>query len=108
MNQSVSNANAGEPNCQVVSEIYLPITVDTEVARKIALEAAQVSKYIYLNKPVKVLFSNEVHQRRSYLKMRLKAYVLDIRDEFNFKSDMTEIVLRELIDQKVINPEELY
>jgi len=108
MNQAVSNANAGEANCQVVAEIYLPITVDTDIVRKIALEAAQVSKYIYLNKPIRVLFFNEMHQRRSYLKMRLKAYVLDIRDEFNFKSDMTEIVLSELIKQKVIAPEDVY
>ncbi len=103
MKQSISNTNAGEPNCQVVAEIFLPITVDTDRVRKISIEAAQVSKYIYLNKPIKVLFINEVHQQRSYLKMRLKAYVLDIRDEFNFKSDMTEIVLKELINQKVID-----
>ena len=53
MNQSVSNANSGEPNCQVVAEIVLPVTIDTDLVRKIALEAAQVSKYIYLNKPVR-------------------------------------------------------
>lgn len=108
MSQSVSNSNTGEPNCQVVAEIYLPIDVDTEVVRKIAIEAAQVSKYIYLNKPIVVLFFNEVKQRRSYLKMRLKAYVMDIRFEFAFKSDMTEIVLRELIKQKVISKNDLF
>ncbi len=108
MNHSVSNANAGEPFCQVVAEIYIPITVDTDQVRKIALETAQVSKYVYLNKPIKVLFVNEVHQRRSYLKMRLKAYVLDIRDEFDFKSDMTEIVLKELINQKLVDAADLY
>ncbi len=104
MNQSVSNSNAGEPNCQVVAEIYLPITIDTDKVRKIAIEAAQVSQYIYLNKPIVVLFFNEIKQLRSFLKMRLKAYVFDIRYEFNFKSDMTEIVTRELIRQKVLNP----
>ena len=108
MSQSVSNANAVEPNCQVVAEIYLPVTVNTDQVRKIALESAQVSKYIYLNKPIRVLFFNEIHERRSYLKMRLKAYVLDIRDEFSFKSDMTEIVLRELINKKVVSPEDLF
>ena len=108
MNQAVSNANAGEPNCQVVAEIFLPITVDTDQVRKIALEAAQVSRYIYLNKPIRVLFFNEIHERRSYLKMRLKAYVMDIRDEFNFKSDMTEIVLSELVKQKIVNPQDLF
>ncbi|MFH1297564.1 MAG: mechanosensitive ion channel family protein, partial [Bacteroidota bacterium] len=106
MNKSVSNANVGEPNCQVVAEIYLPITVDTERVRQVSIEAAQVSKYIYLNKPIVVLFFNEVKERRSYLKMRLKAYVADIRYEFAFKSDMTEIVVKELLNEKLISPED--
>jgi MscS family membrane protein len=108
MNKSVSNANYGEPTCQVVAEIYLPVTVDTYKVRRIAIEAAQVSKYIYLNKPITVLFFNEVKERRSYLKMRLKAYVMDIRDEFNFKSDMTEIVIRELLKEKIISEGDLF
>jgi MscS family membrane protein len=107
MNSAVSNANSGELNCQVVAELVLPVDVDTQKVRKIAIESAQVSKYIYLNKPIVVLFFNEVHQRKSYLKMRLKAYVMDIRYEFQFKSDMTEIVLKELLSQGVIKREDL-
>ncbi|ELR69671.1 Potassium efflux system KefA protein [Fulvivirga imtechensis AK7] len=107
MNTSVSNSNSGETNCQVVAEIYLPITVDTDKVRQIAMEAAQVSRFVFLNKPIVVLFFNEVKERRSYLKMRLKAYVSDIRYEFAFKSDMTEIVMRELIREKVVDPEDL-
>ena len=108
MNQSVSNSNAGEPNCQVVAEIYLPITIDTEKVRQIAMETAQISKYVYLNKPITVLFFNEVKERRSYLKMRLKAYVMDIRYEFAFKSDMTEIVIRELFRNGIISKDDLF
>ena len=108
MSKSVSNTNYGEPNCQVVAEIYLPITVDTEKVRQIAVEAAQVSKYIFLKKPIVVLFFNEVKERRSYLKMRLKAYVMDIRYEFQFKSEMTETVIRELIKDKIIMPGDLF
>ena len=104
MTHSVSNSNAGEPNCQVVAEIYLPITVDTEKVRQIATEAAQVSNYIYLDKPITVLFFNELKEKRSYYKMKLKAYVMDIRYEFNFKSDMTELVMKELLKQKIISP----
>ena len=107
MNQSVSNANNGEANCQVVAEIYLPITADTKRIRQVATEAAQVSKYVYLNKPIAVLFFNEVKEKRSYLKMRLKAYVLDIRYEFAFKSDMTEIVIKQLLEENLIDPENL-
>lgn len=108
MTGTVSNANSGESNCQVVAEIYLPIDVDTEAVRIIATEAAQVSKYIFLGKPIVVLFFNEIKQRRSYLKMRIKAYVMDLRYEFVFNSEMTEIVIRELLKQGLINKEDLF
>ena len=108
VNSSVSNANSGELNCQVVAEIYLPIDIDTFKVRQIATESAQVSRYVYLNKPITVLFFNEVKERRSYLKMRIKAYVMDIRYEFQFKSDMTEIVIRELLKEGLISKEVLF
>ncbi len=107
VNTAVSNSNSGESNCQVVAEIWLPIDVDTTAARKIAIETAQVSKYVYLNKPIVIIFVNEVKERRSYLKMRIKAYVSDTRNEFPFMSDMTEIVLKELLIQKIIKKEDL-
>ena len=107
MNQSVSNSNSGEPNCQVVAEIYLPIDVDTVAVRDIAMEVARVSKYVYLNKPITVLFFNEVKERRSYLKMRLKAYVMDIRYEFAFKSEMTELIIKELLNDGVLKKEDV-
>lgn len=103
MNQSVSNSNSGEANCQVVAEFFLPMDIDTEQVRKIAIEGAQVSRFVYLQKPIAVLFFQEIKDRKSYLKMRLKAYVLDIRYEFAFKSDMTELVLKALIDEGIID-----
>jgi small-conductance mechanosensitive channel len=107
VNSAVSNSNDGEPNCQVVAEIYLPIDVDTNRARQLAIEAAQVSQYIYLNKPIAVIFINEVKERRSMIKMRLKAYVSDIRYEFAFQSDMTEIVLKEFIAAGLIHKKDI-
>ena len=108
VNSSVSNSNSGELNCQVVAEIYLPIDIDTFKVRQIATESAQVSRYVYLKKPITILFFNEVKERRSYLKMRIKAYVMDIRYEFQFKSDMTEIVIRELLREGLISKDELF
>lgn len=102
MNSPVSNSNSGALDCQVVTEIFLPMDVDTWKVRKIAVEAALTSRFIFLNKPVTVLFFNEMHERKSLLKMKLKAYVLDIRYEFQFKSDMTESVLKELLNQGLV------
>lgn len=101
MMEYVSNSNSGENNCQVVAEIYLPLNIDTERVRQIATEAALVSKYIYLNKPVVVLFFNEFKEHHPVLKMRIKAYVSSLDKEFVFKSEMTELVIRELVKEKV-------
>lgn len=98
----VSNSNSGENNCQVVAEIFLPPEVNTEAVRQIAMEAAQVSSLVYLKKPISVLFFHELKEQKPFLKMRLKAYVLDIRYEFAFKSEMTEIVLYELYKQGIL------
>lgn len=107
MNQSVSNSNAGESNCQVVAEFYFPADLDLVKARKIAYRAAAVSRYVYLNKPIAVIFKNEIHEGRSLLKMRLKAYVLDLRYEFAFMSEMTEIVIQEFLKAGLITPQQM-
>ncbi len=107
VNQSVSNANSGESNCQVVAEFYLPVHININETKKIAYKAAAVSRYIYLKKPVAVILKNEIHQGRSVLKLRLKAYVMDIRFEFPFASEMTEKVINELFKHGIINPNEL-
>jgi len=104
LNQPISNSNSGESNCQVVAEIYLPITIDTVKVRQIAIEAAQTSQYIYLAKPIAVLFFNDIKHDKLCYKMRLKAYVMDIRYEFAFKSEMTEIVISELLKAGVLDP----
>lgn len=107
MNQSVSNANSGENHCQVVAEFFLPADIDLVKAKQIAYRAAAVSRYVFLNKAIEVVLKNEIHEGRSLIKMRLKAYVLDIRYEFPFSTEMTEIVLTELLMQKLVTPGQL-
>lgn len=95
MNQPVSNANVSEENCQVSTEIYLPLTANMEIVKQRALEAAKVSKYIFLNKPIVVLFSQESFATKVMLKVKVKAYVNDIRNEFIFKSEITQLLTNE-------------
>jgi small-conductance mechanosensitive channel len=103
MNQSISNSNSSENNCQVAAELYLPQTIDTKRVREIATEVAQVSKYVYLNKPIVVVFFSELTNSKVFLKMRLKAYVMDVKHEFTFKSEMTELLLVELHKEGLIS-----
>ena len=87
--EQVANANAGQLNCQVVTDLYLPGRVDERKAREIAFEAAVTSQYVFLNKPIVVLVRDEF--RTTFVtRVKVKAYVLDPRFEFLMQSDITE------------------
>ena len=102
MNRAVSNANSSALDCQVVTEIYFPATVDIMRVKDIARRAVFSSPYLYLNKPVEIISLNEIHNRYFVVKFRVKAYVLDIRYEFLFKSDVTEMIIAECMKLGII------
>jgi MscS family membrane protein len=95
VNKSVSNANAGAPDCQVVAEFYFEKDIDMNKAHTLAIRCASISRYVFLNKPISATFKNEIYEGRSMIKMRLKAYVFDHRFEFAFITDMSKIIFRE-------------
>jgi len=102
MNKSVSNTNSGALDCQVVAEVYLPQNTDPQWVREIAYKVAATSKYVYLNKPIAVIIKNEIAGSRKVMKIRVKAYVIDIRFEFPFMSEMTEIFLKECSKKNIL------
>lgn len=95
VSKSVSNANTGEPDCQVAAEFYFEPDLDLDKAFVLAQQCAAISRYIYLNKPIAVVFKNEMHLGRNIIHMRLKAYVIDHRFEMPFITDMSRTVYRE-------------
>ncbi|MDZ7715795.1 MAG: mechanosensitive ion channel [Balneolaceae bacterium] len=103
MTKAVSNANSSALDCQVVTEIFLPVHVDIEKVKRIAYKAAVSSRYVYLQKPVVVIATNEIHERKFVIKLKVKAYVLDIRYEFPFQSDMTELIWKELNERNILD-----
>jgi MscS family membrane protein len=88
LNAHIFNANSGVPDCQVVTDILLPIDTDPCLARQVGYEAAWTSPYTYLAKPVVVLVQ-DVFDQEPYLRVRVKAYVYDHRYEPPFQSDIT-------------------
>lgn len=102
MNRAVSNTNSSALDCQVVAEIFLPATADVEKVKEIAIKAVYSSSFTFMNKPVVIIVLNEIYNMRFVMKLRVKAYVVDIRYEFLFKSDMTEMILQECNRQGLI------
>jgi len=106
VDQQVSNANTGELNCQVVTDLYLPGWADEAKAKRIAFDAAGSSKYVYLNKPIVVLVS-DVFKETFLTQIRVKAYVMDPRLEFLFQSDVTERARAGFREAGLLKPEHM-
>lgn len=86
--QAVASANAGNTEMMVVIDLFIDSDSDAVLAMKILREAVVVSKYVYVSKkrPVTILLKDYPFYRR----LRAKAYVNDLRYEFEFETDVTE------------------
>ena len=99
----VANANAGNLDCQVVIDLYLPGWIDVTRAKAIAYSAAANSKYVYLDKPIAVLIKDEF--KETFLThLVVKAYVFDCLQESAFASEITETAKTEFLREGFLTP----
>ena len=82
--ESVSNANAGALEAQVVTKFYFAHDVEINLVKKILYRVAQTSKYTALKLPIVVVMS----EKPWGTVFKLKAYPLDARDEFIYQTDL--------------------
>ena len=94
---------SGTSKSQVSVNFYLPMNANLQKVKKIANQAAAVSRYVYLDKPIAVSFSNEIFNGNSMLKVQICVYLLDITHKIKFTSEITEVVISQLLDQQIIN-----
>lgn len=93
----VASANAGALHQMVVLHFYIGCSEDFEKAKRIVYDAAASSRYIYLDKPIRVELREGPVPGMSMqfaLELTLKAYVFDARFETEFGTDVTERVKR--------------
>ncbi len=88
LHTQVFNANSGVPDCQVVTDLYLPPDTEVDTALRVGHEAASCSPFLLVRKPIVTLVSHGF-DRRPYLRLRIKAYVYDHRFEPRMQSDIT-------------------
>jgi small-conductance mechanosensitive channel len=94
LTEVVTSGNAGALDMQIVIDFYCALDTDVPVAKKIVREAAHTSRFVYLQKPIVVLVNDVVEANYLATRLRCKAYVLDVRYEKAFESDVTERVKR--------------
>ena len=102
--QAVSTSNTGELDEMVVVSFNVPASLDVELVRNLAWEAAASSPYVYLKKPITVI-TEDLFNRTFLTRFNVKAYVLEIRYERLFASDIMERVKKALRDQGLLTDE---
>lgn len=105
----VSSGNAGELDMMVVSDFHLALDADIPWARKLLEEVVVTSRYAYLKKPVSFVVEEVEVAHRLAIRLRIKAYVLDVRYEKAFQSDIflrgTQLLNEHKISRPVIKTE---
>ena len=108
LSEASASANAGALDCMVVIPFYIAAAENFDRARRIITEATVTSRYVYLEKPVATLVSDEFMGERFVTVIKVKAYVLDARYEKPFASDVTERAKRALRAADIRTPDRAY
>lgn len=77
---------------------------DINTARDIIQEAASSSRYIHLPKPVVVLVKQTITDNYLAIQLTCKAYVVDIKVEKLFETDITLRVMEEFKKTNISPP----
>lgn len=83
------SANNGALEMQVVIDFHIGVDQDVQRAKALLTEAAAISPYVYLPKPIAVGVSQLDLEGVVTVRLRLKAYVFDTHYEKEFESDVT-------------------
>lgn len=101
LSMPVSNANGGELNEMVVIPIALPPNISIKKVKTAAITAAKCSPYVYLKKPITATISPE-YDKGFYIKLVVKAYVIDVRMEKAMATDIAERIMETLFDKDLL------
>jgi len=104
LGEAVSNSNSGAIDEMVVVEFHLPACTDIRQVKELAREAAACAPYVYLKKPIAVMIDDRF-DRTFLTRLKIKAYVLDIRLERLLASDISERLKIELLRRGLMTEE---
>lgn len=93
LKNAVSNSNSGALDEMVVISFNLPLHADHKQAIALAKEATQCSPYTFLNKPIRIILGTDLSFGQHVQTITIKAYVMDVRLERKFVSDINVRVL---------------
>ncbi|MDR7666914.1 mechanosensitive ion channel [Methanosarcina sp. Z-7115] len=84
--EAVASGNYGASEMMVVIDLYIALESDVKTSMRVLREAVVSSKYVFISRKNPVILLHK--SLPFYTRLRAKAYVNDLRDEFEFESDV--------------------
>ena len=100
----VSSGNAGALDMMIVISFHIALDADLEAARRLIYETVVTSRFAYLAKPVKVVVAEVAIGPNLALKLMAKAYVLDVKYEKDFQTDVVTRVSKAFVEYGIKRP----
>jgi len=94
LTEVVASGNAGAVEMMVPMDFFVGVDQDIVKAKRIVQEALTTSRFVHLKMPWVVLVAQVIHENYIAVRLRAKAYVLDVRFEKAFETDVNERVLQ--------------
>lgn len=84
----VSSGNAGSLDMMIETSFHVHPKEDLEPLKKDIYEVVCTSRFAFLDKPIIISAQEELFARQLVIKISVKAYVLDVRYEEDFRTDI--------------------
>lgn len=100
----VASGNAGALEMMIVVNFHVSLQEDTEKVRNLLYEIAVTSRFVYLGKPVSIVIEEAEVAEKIVQKFSVKAYVLDVRYEKAFQTDLVTRTMKVFQANSILRP----
>lgn len=100
----VSSGNWGALDMMIQMDIFVGVDQDIALAERLVGEALTSCRYAYTKKPWVVLVNQVLQDHVMAVRLRAKAYVLDVQYEKAFETDVTKRVMAAFREHHILPP----
>lgn len=100
----VASGNSGNMDMMVVNNFYIAIDADLKKAETIIKESIVISEFAYLKKPISIVINEIIIGGIIALELKAKSYVIDVKYEKTFQSDIVRKVRDSFSESKIKRP----
>ncbi len=104
LTESVSSGNVGALDMLIQLDFLIGVDQDFATAKRLVEQCMLSNRYVYTKKSWAVLVSQLMEGNYPAIRLRAKAYVLDVQFEKAYETDVTERVLAAFREHRILPP----